>query len=120
MPPIINTPNKKIKEAPYFWGYLRNLYVNFDMFVEKLNQPNKTIREVLLDILNEMSSAVNNFWNFQLVETQAEADNKALGITKGDIIITVVDENWVGKKTEPNDEYFSHSGNLCPFLESKS
>ena len=114
----INTPNKKIKEAPYFWGYLRNLYVNFDMFVEKLNQPNKTIREVLLDILNEMSSAVNNFWNFQLVETQAEADNKALGITKGDIIITVVDENWVGKKTEPNDEYFSHSGNLCPFLES--
>ena len=114
----INTPNKKIKEAPYFWGYLKNLYVNFDMFVEKLNQPNKTIREVLLDILNEMSSAVNNFWNFQLVETQAEADNKALGITKGDIIITVVDENWVGKKTEPNDEYFSHSGNLCPFLES--
>ena len=114
----INTPNKKIKEAPFFWGYLRNLYVNFDMFVEKLNQPNKTIREVLLDILNEMSSAVNNFWNFQLVETQAEADNKALGITKGDIIITVVDENWVGKKTEPNDEYFSHSGNLCPFLES--
>jgi hypothetical protein len=114
----INTKNKKIKEAPYFWGYLRNLYVNFDMFVEKLNQPNKTIREVLLDILNEMSSAVNNFWNFQLVETQAEADNKALGITKGDIIITVVDENWVGKKTEPNDEYFSHSGNLCPFLES--
>jgi len=114
----INTPNKKIKEAPYFWGYLRNLYVNFDMFVEKLNQPNKTIREVLLDILNEMSSAVNNFWNFQLVETQADADNKALGITKGDIIITVVDENWVGNRTEPNDEYFFHNGNLCPFLES--
>jgi len=114
----INTPNKKIKEAPYFWGYLRNLYVNFDMFVEKLNQPNKTIREVLLDILNEMSSAVNNFWNFQLVETQAEADNKALGITKGDIIITVVDENWVGRNPEKTPEYFDHSGINSPFLES--
>ena len=114
----INTPNKKIKEAPYFWGYLRNLYVNFDMFVEKLNQPNKTIREVLLDILNEMSSAVNNFWNFQLVETQAEADNKALGITKGDIIITVVDENWVGQNPEKTFEYFDHSGIKSPFLES--
>ena len=114
----INTPNKKIKEAPYFWGYLRNLYVNFDMFVEKLNQPNKTIREVLLDILNEMSSAVNNFWNFQLVETEAEADNKALGITKGDIIITVVDENWVGQNPEKTPEYFDHSGISSPFLES--
>lgn len=114
----INTKNKKIKEAPYFWGYLRNLYVNFDMFVEKLNQPNKTIREVLLDILNEMSSAVNNFWNFQLVETQAEADNKALGITKGDIIITVVDENWVGQNPEKTFEYFDHSGIKSPFLES--
>ena len=114
----INTKNKKIKEAPYFWGYLKNLYVNFDMFVEKLNQPNKTIREVLLDILNEMSSAVNNFWNFQLVETQAEADNKALGITKGDIIITVVDENWVGQNPEKTFEYFDHSGIKSPFLES--
>ena len=114
----INTPNKKIKEAPFFWGYLRNLYVNFDMFVEKLNEPNKTIREVLLDILNEMSSAVNNFWNFQLVETQAEADNKAIGITKGDIIITVVDENWVGQNPEKTPEYFDHSGISSPFLES--
>ena len=114
----INTPNKKIKETEYFWGYLRNLYVNFDMFIEKLNQPNKTIREVLLDILNEMSSAVNNFWNFQLVETQAPADDETIKIKKGDIIITVVDENWVGKNTEPATALFWHTGINSPFLES--
>ena len=113
----IKTKNKIIKETPYFWGYLKNLYVNYDMFVENLNQPNKTIREVLLDILNEMSSAVNNFWHFQLVETQAVEDGN--GLKKGDIIITVVDENWVGKN--PNDadtQVFWHTGVLSPFLES--
>ena len=46
-----------LKEKENYWGYLKNLYVNYDMFVEKLNQPNKTIREVLLDILNETAQA---------------------------------------------------------------
>lgn len=57
-----------LKEKVTYYGYLKNLYVNFDMFVSKLQQNNKNIREILLDILNEMSSAVNSFWNFQIVE----------------------------------------------------
>jgi hypothetical protein len=100
----------KLKEQAYFYGYLKTLYVNFDMFKEKIQQTNKTIREILQDILNEMSSAVNSFWNFQIVEGED---------TGGDIIITVVDENWIGQNPEPEGiKTFKHSGVGSPFLNA--
>jgi hypothetical protein len=94
-------------EDARYWGYLKNLYVNFDMFHSKITQPNKNIREILEDILNEMSSAVNGFWNFQVVERQE--NNR--------IIMTVIDENWVGKPPEV-PVTFAHSGTKSVFLES--
>jgi hypothetical protein len=99
------------RENAYNWGYLKDLYVNFDMFNSKIKQSNKTIGEVFLDILNEMSSAVNSFWNFQIVESK----NK-----NGDIILTVIDENFVGRPNgKPSDrKSFYHSGIQSPFLES--
>ena len=95
-------------EKAGYWGYLKNLYINFDVFTEKLQQKNKTVREVLLDMLNEMASAVNSFWNFQVVEQKTKS---------GDIIISVIDENWVGQK-EGTSKTFYHSGPNCVFLES--
>lgn len=94
-------------ETAHNWGYLRNLYVNFDMFYSKITQPNKNVREILEDILNEMSSAVNGFWNFQIVERQE--GNR--------IIMTVIDENWVGKPPE-EPVTFPHAGAKSVFLES--
>ena len=99
------------RETAYHWGYLKDLYVNFDMFNSKIKQSNKTIGEVFLDILNEMSSAVNSFWNFQIVESK----NK-----NGDIILTIIDENFIGRPNgKPSDrKSFYHSGIQSPFLES--
>ena len=95
------------KEKKNYWGYLKNLYINFDVFVEKLQQKNKNVREVFLDMLNEMSSAVNSFWNFQIVEKQ-----------KGNnIILTVIDENWVGQTVTGNRKFY-HSGPNSIFLSS--
>ena len=94
-------------EDARYWGYLKNLYVNFDMFHSKITQSNKNIREILEDILNEMSSAVNGFWNFQIVERQE--NNR--------IIMTVIDENWVGKPPEV-PVTFAHAGTKSVFLES--
>lgn len=91
-----------------YWGYLKNLYINFEVFRSKLEQKNKNIREVLLDMLNEMSSAVNSFWNFQVVEQQDK---------DGNIIISVVDENWIGKK-EGGSVAFYHSGPYSIFLDA--
>jgi hypothetical protein len=95
------------KEKKNYWGYLKNLYINFDVFVEKIQQKNKNVREVFLDMLNEMSSAVNSFWNFQINEQKK--DNK--------IILTVYDENWVGQTVTGNRKFY-HSGPSSIFLSS--
>ena len=67
-----------LKEKEEYYGYLKDLYVNFDMFKAKLEQKNKNVREILLDILNEMSSAVNGFWNFQIVEGEFQKSGEQL------------------------------------------
>ena len=101
---------KGFAEDSGYWGYLKNLYVNFDMFKNKIEQKNKNIREVLLDILNEMASAVNSFWNFQIVEKKQD---------NGDIVLTVIDEHWIGKNpTSEPIQTFYHNGNNSTFIES--
>ena len=96
-------------EDSYKWGYLKNLYINFDFFKEEMEKPNRTMREVLQTLLNEMSLATNSFWNFQIAEK-----NKTVNGQKT-TIFTVYDENWVGKKnvTPP---VFVHSGEKSRFL----
>ena len=107
-----------IEKAGY-WGYLKNLYINFDLFVEKLTQKNKNIREVFLDMLNEMSSAVNSFWNFQIVEETVNTAKPVKGLaTPSKIIITVIDENWVGGNPNDKTKVFYHSGPNSVFLDA--
>lgn len=99
----------KNKESDGYWGYLKNLYINFDLFEEKLTGKNKTIKDVLLDILNELSSAVNSFWNFEIVETEDDVNDT--------IRFGVVDRNFVGK---PNGTVrtFHHNGTKSKFLQA--
>jgi hypothetical protein len=181
-----------LSEKKGYYGYLKNLYVNFDMFKAKIEQKNKNIREILEDILNEMSSAVNSFWNFQIIEGEFRKSNEqvgaelrqnapgvaapvktttttfnasATGYTAGkgfnnagqwnststtnnqttptgggandaavrrgdlssfntvsaeyDMVITIVDENWIGENPDPNNvKEFQHNGIGSPFLNS--
>jgi hypothetical protein len=100
----------RFKEKPYYWGYLENLYINFDLFKKELESTNKTMREVLEAMLNEMSAAVNSFWNFQVVEKKAKVEGKDT------IVYTVIDENWVGENKTPNPVIFVHSGANSKFL----
>ena len=109
-PGNINTSGKtRYNEDAKYWGYLKNLYVNFDMFIEKMTQPNKLLGEILLDILQSMSTAVNGFWNFQLVEDKDKA---------GNVIITVIDEHFIGKPATKKRQEFANSGIESPFLEN--
>ena len=97
------------KEKDGYWGYLKFLFVNFEMYKSKIEQKNKNIREIFLDILNEMSSAVNSFWNFQIVE----------GESGGNIIITVIDENFIGQNpNETKPVVFRHVGSDSVFLDA--
>jgi hypothetical protein len=103
------------KEKPYYWGKLENLYINFDLLKRELDTPNKTIREVLETLLNEMSSAVDAFWNFQIVE-KSEKIKGASGVEKDTLVYTVVDENWIGDNPNPAPVKFVHSGEQSRFL----
>jgi hypothetical protein len=96
-------------EVAGYWGRIEYLYINFDLFSNVIkNSANKSIREVLMELLNEMSAAVNSFWNFQLVEK--------VGPT-GDITIGIIDENWGGKNVL-SPKLFAHSGEASKFLEA--
>jgi hypothetical protein len=50
------------------WGYLHDLYVNFDFAKGVMDTKNFFIKDALYQILNGMSSAVNGMWDFQLEE----------------------------------------------------
>lgn len=96
-------------EKDGYYGQLGNLFINFKIFVEAIkNSSNKSIREVLMDMLNEMSSAVNSFWNFQIVE-HLDAN--------GDVILQIIDDNWAGKNTQTIYN-FVHTGEKSVFLEA--
>ena len=99
-------------EKPGYYGDIENLYINFDVFCKAIkNSANKSMKDVLLDMLNEMSDAVNSFWNFQIVEQVGE---------NGDIELGIIDENWAGYCAIPSNrvQVFRHSGELSVFLEA--
>ena len=94
-------------EQGKYWGYLKNLYINQEMLVDKISNKNRNIREVLYDILNEISSAVNSFWDFQIVEGEKDKN----------LVLTVTDRNWVGEKPGTPKEFY-HNGEKSRFLNS--
>ena len=99
------------KEKAYYWGKLENLYLNFELLKKELADANKTMRDVLQSLLNEMSAAVDSFWNFQIVEKKAKIDGKDT------TVYTVIDENWVGENTSTPVK-FVHSGEKSKFLQA--
>ena len=106
---VQNTPSTKGHiEAKNYWGYLKNLYINQDMMVSRMVSKNKNIREILYDILNELSSAVNSFWDFQIVEGED---------VNGNVVLTVIDRNWAGKSPGTPKEFY-HNGEKSRFINS--
>jgi len=94
-----------------YYGYLKNLYINVDFFTNKLLSKNKNFKDILFDILNDMSAAVNSFWNFQITET-ADDDND-----DSTIKYKIIDRNWVGKEPGTPKEFY-HSGTESRFLNA--
>jgi hypothetical protein len=107
-----------INQDPYEWGYLKDLFVNFDFFCECMQKNGFVIKDVALDILNGLSSAVNLFWDFQIVETGSTSTTKG---NTGDMCLIVVDKNFSGKppKNEPGLLSLQSVGTNSPFLDFK-
>ena len=92
------------------WGWLKNLYINFDFFCQTMKSPNYTIRDVLYDLLNAMSSACNSHWKFQIVERKNPNTQKEE--------LHVVDLNFTGiiNHIESKIPTFQSRGMKSPFL----
>ena len=62
----------EVMEAdPHTWGYLRNLYIDFDFFINTINQTGYLTKDVMYTLLNGLSNGVNKMWEFQIVEKQS-------------------------------------------------
>lgn len=97
-----------------FWGWLKDLYINFDFFCECLSKPNLVVRDVLYDMLNGMSGACNSIWKFQIQEKALTNDED------GPMELTVSDMNFLGKVNPYPDgmAIFQARGTKSPFIKS--
>jgi hypothetical protein len=117
-----NYPRQAKKE---FWGYLKYLYINFDFFKQCLERNGFVAKDVALDVLNGISSAVNMYWDFQISERgnivpatgYNSGDNREA--TTGALELQVVDFNFAGipPKAGVPVSIFQSRGMNSPFIE---
>ena len=100
-------------ERPFFWGWLKDLYINFDFFVECITKDNYLTRDVYFEMLNGMSTACNSIWHFELREMP--------NLENGDLRTEIVDINFNGILDDESLDFseeveFTPSGKDSPFL----
>jgi hypothetical protein len=88
------------------WGYLNNLYINFDFAISVIKKEGILKKDAILEMLNGMSSAVNNLWDFQYLEDEDD---------DGNITLTVADMNFTWFKDPKKWPVFYHWGADSPF-----
>jgi len=108
-PQNIACPESGIQKDAYEWGYLKDLYINFDFAKDIIGTTNLTIKDVIYQILNGASSAVNSQWDFQIQEAP---------LKNGVINLQIVDLNLVSKTDNANIYEFSVFGNNSIFIDS--
>lgn len=97
------------------WGYLDDLYINFDFAVSILEAENLTYADALLELCNGLSSAVNSVWEFQIIEKNAPFDAYDGKIKKGDLCLQIVEMNCTSEK-KPSAQRFVHNGEGSFFI----
>jgi hypothetical protein len=109
-PERVSTPSTSdIEKSANNWGYLKNLYVNFEFAKNIIGTKNFAIKDVLYNILNGLSSAVSSYWQFEIIGDSPDKDDM--------VNLRIVDLNLVSKTDEPQYE-FSLSGEDSIFIES--
>ena len=100
----------------YKWGYLKDLFINFDFFIQCMDRNGYVIKDVALEILNGLSSAVNLFWDFQIVNVGSTSPTKG---NTGDECLEVVDRSFTGEPPTSRKSLLSLQtiGTTSPFLE---
>ena len=82
-----------VSKPQFEWGFLDDLYVNFDFVKGIIETKNFLMKDALYQILNGMSSGAGSLWDFQIIE-QSNSDGT-------DVILKIVDLNFVPKQDNP-------------------
>jgi len=131
-----NTYGNQVADA-HEWGFLRDLYINFDFFCDTMNKNGLVTKDVYYDLLNGLSAATNLYWNFQIVVRGHTKIYSPGGPTDSDPYynwkntpinnpgpegqeeLQIIDASFGGRMTEANGvglAGFQSRGTLSPFL----
>ena len=104
-------------------GWLRNLYINFDFFLDVIGRDSMTTIDVYYELLNGISSAVNNQWVFEIVEQDSATDSyKELAVKEltfsGIVENPLNDSNNKDENGNLKTPIFYTRGKNTPFIES--
>ena len=128
-----------LEADPGNWGYLRDLYINFDFFCDTLEKTGLVTKDVYYELLNGLSSGANLYWNFQIIPRGSISPHSAGGVTNADTYynhelkkkvggkqtgveeLQVVDAGFGGiaKGSSVGLAKFQSRGALTPFLSAE-
>ena len=124
-----------VKYKAHEWGYLKDLFINFDFFIDCIKSPGLLTKDVYYKILNGLSSGVNMYWDFQIVERGKEIPddedekdpclkwwrkNLESECRNGDNELQIVCFNSTGNTTnELGQAKFQSRGLKSPFLSAE-
>lgn len=93
-----------LEADPGNWGYLRDLYINFDFFCDTLEKTGLVTKDVYYELLNGLSSGANLYWNFQIIPRGSINPHTAGGDTDADTYYNHELKKKVGKKNTGVEE----------------
>ena len=98
---------------PYKWGFLRDLYINFDFFCDCISKSGVVTKDVYYDLLNGLSSAVNLHWDFQITATKSSVPiyHPNAGTDKEDGFV-----KWY-RETYEKDKFFTNCSNELQIID---
>lgn len=101
---------KKYPSGQY--GWLRNLYINFDFFKQVLTRDSFTTLDIYYEILNAISAAANNQWYFEIVE-QDNPNTQAKELAVKELTFSGIEGNPINLAPK-----FYTRGKNTPFIDS--
>ncbi len=91
------------------WGFLDDLYVNFDFAKSIIETKNFSVMDAMYQLLNGLSAAAGGQWDFQLQESTKD----------GNLQLRVEDFNMVSTKGDNSGiAVFNISGTKSPFIDN--
>ena len=111
--------NKRTAPA-HSWGYLRNLYINLNFFIETLSKTNLVAKDIYYELLNGMSAAAGSYWHFEIVEKPVVTEEAEQTENEKHFNIEIQDLNFMGNidKSKSAIKEFYSKGVNTPFLNS--